>query len=226
VALSLTPWARAEYDFARKALGRPRGASKKARIERARRFAVCMWMAIGQRRSKVDGAGTCGWRNRLMADQSPVPTWQRLPDRVRVASARLLEAQIEARPALDVIRRHADKDVLIYADPPYHHDTRQKQIYAHEMDDAAHSDLLIALQGHPGPVLLSSYHCALYDSCLSHWKSFETQARAQTNAIRTEVLWLNPVAWGRLQGEQSQREMQPVLQFPAYELRDQEGEAA
>ncbi|HEY0074471.1 MAG TPA: DNA adenine methylase, partial [Abditibacteriaceae bacterium] len=160
-ALTLTPWARAEYDFCRKKLGKPRGHSLKARVERARRLAVTMWMTIGQRRSSVDGAGGCGWRSRLLADQSPVPTWQRLPDRVRLAAARLLNAQIENRAALDVIARHADKDVLIYADPPYHHDTRQRQIYAHEMNDADHAQLLDALEAHPGPVILSGYHCAL-----------------------------------------------------------------
>lgn len=210
-ALTFTPWSRDEYNFCRRRLGKPRGN----RVERARRLAVAMWQSIGQRAGSATQkrSVTSGWRSRMAEDQSPVATWQRLPDRVRHAATRLLQAQIENRPALDVITRHADANVLIYADPPYLHATRpsQRRLYAHEMDGEAHEALLQALEAHPGPVLLSGYHSALYDEHLGHWKQFETQARAQNNAPRTEVLWLNPVAASRLERQRAQEKQQLVL---------------
>ncbi len=208
-ALELTPWARAEYVFCRRRLGEPRGN----RVERARRLAVSMWQSIGQRAgcASQQRTVTSGWRSRCAEDQSPVATWHRLPDRVRYAAGRLLQAQIENRPALDVIARHANADVLIYADPPYHLSTRQRRLYAHEMDDEGHKALLQALEAHPGPVLLSGYHSGLYDEMLGHWKRFETQARAQSNAPRTEVLWLNPVAAQRLERQRAEEKKQLVL---------------
>ncbi|HEY0074985.1 MAG TPA: DNA adenine methylase [Abditibacteriaceae bacterium] len=200
-ALELTPWAREEYDYCRRRLGKPRGN----KVERARRLAVAMWQAIGQRRTgNVQGVVTGGWRSRCMEDQSPVATWQRLPDRVRYAAGRILQAQIANRPALDVVERHAFPEVLIYADPPYHLATRARRLYAHEMSDEEHRALLKALEAHPGSVLLSGYQCALYQEHLGHWKHFETSARAQNNAVRQEVLWLNPVAMQRLEQQRSQ----------------------
>ena len=80
-----------------------------------------MWQAVGTRRATTDDentAGNCGWRARDSLHQSPVKTWQRLPERLRIASSRLLDAQIENRPAIELMCRCADPDVLIYADPP------------------------------------------------------------------------------------------------------------
>lgn len=200
-AIALTPWARSEYDLCRRDL------AYGDEVEKARRLLVAMWQAVGLRRASKDDetmAGSCGWRSRDSLHQSPVATWKRLPERIRIASARLLDAQIENRPALDVIARHANSEVLIYADPPYVRSTRGvsaqrgTRLYAHEMSDEEHLELLGALKGHPGPVLLSGYHCSLYEDNLD-WHRMEIRALIQNNQHRTESLYLNPVAMQRIE---------------------------
>ena len=194
-AIELTPWARAEYDICRRDLAHGDD------IEKARRLLVAMWQGVGLRRASTsdeNSTGNCGWRSRDSRFQSPIRTWQRLPERIQVASKRLLSAQIENRPALEIIARHDSSEVLIYADPPYVHASRDdRRLYAHEMSDAQHVELLSALKSHPGPVLLSGYANAIYDEHLN-WTRIETQTRIQNNLTRTETLWINPLAAARL----------------------------
>ena len=205
-AIALTPWARAEYDACRRDL------AQGDEVERARRLLVAMWQAVGTRRATTEdenSAGNCGWRARDTLHQSPVRTWQRLPERLRVASSRLMDAQIENRPAVGLIERHADPGVLIYADPPYvtetrGKDTRGRRLYAHEMNDEEHIELVRALRAHPGPVLLSGYHCQLYEEHLP-WQRLETNVLIQNNQKRRESLYLNPVALARLESQRQQR---------------------
>jgi DNA adenine methylase len=195
-AIALTPWARDEYDLCR------RNVSEGDDVEKARRFLVSMWQAVGLRRASSDdenAVGSCGWRSRSTLHQSPVATWHKLPDRIHQASARLLNAQIENRPALDVITRHNDPYALIYADPPYVRSSRGSsaqegtRLYAHEMSDDEHVELIKVLKNHSGPVLLSGYHCALYDEHLD-WAHLERDVNIQNNQQRTETLYLNPLA--------------------------------
>ncbi len=208
-AIALTPWARAEYDECRKDLAQGDD------VERARRLLVAMWQAVGVRRASRDdetSAGCSGWRARDSLHQSPIATWKRLPERLRVASARLLDAQIECRPALDVIARNRSSETLIYADPPYVKSTRGasaingRRLYAHEMSDDGHLELIAALKNHLGPVLLSGYRCPLYDDNLD-WECQETTSRIQTNQTRSEALWMNPVALRLIEEQCQQQEL-------------------
>jgi DNA adenine methylase len=82
-------------------------------------------------------------------------------------TSRLKQAQIENEPADKIIKRYAFDNVLIYADPPYPMSTRTANIYAHEMTDEEHLELLDLLEQHPGPVLLSSYENEIYSERLS-----------------------------------------------------------
>lgn len=195
-AIELTPWARAEYDICRCDLAHGDD------IEKARRLMVVMWQSVGLRRASTsdeNSAGSSGWRSRDSRFQSPVRAWQRLPERIQAASKRLLSAQIENRCALEIIARHDSSEVLIYADPPYVHSERNgRRLYAHEMSDAQHVDLLDALKSHPGPVLLSGYANAIYDEHLD-WAHIETETRIQNNLTRTETLWMNPLAASRME---------------------------
>lgn len=67
-------------------------------------------------------------------------------------------------------------------------------MYAHEMADQDHIELLEALEKHPGSVLLSGYACPLYDEWLPHWIKKTKRSRAEGGRIREEVLWLNHLA--------------------------------
>ena len=180
-AIELTPWARDEYEASYHATGDS--------FEDARRFLVRCWQAHGTRLSH-----RTGWRNRGSADGGATTAlWNQLPERILALVSRLKHAEIESRPALEVITRYADdSDCLIYADPPYTLDTRGgRKLYEDEMTDADHVALLDALEQHSGPVVLSGYANHLYDERLKHWQRVELPTLAEKGQVRLEVLWLN-----------------------------------
>lgn len=186
--IEMTPWARAEYDLSNDPANDP--------LERARRFVVRVWQAHGG-----SLGNKTGWANGGFRDSAPVrcPRWQQVPARILAVVGRLRMAEIECRPALDVIARANAIDALIYADPPYPMSTRiHTTHYQHEMTDDDHAALLDALDAHPGPVVLSGYHCPLYDDRLRHWQTREKRVRAEKGNSRVEVLWLNQVCIDRL----------------------------
>jgi DNA adenine methylase len=181
--ISFTPLSRREYYDSYEQTG---GA-----LEDARRFLVRCWQAIGGKTSD-----RTGWRS-LILSNGPKMTreWDRLPEKILIAAARLKQAQIENQPALKLIDRYDRPDVLIYADPPYILSTRTKRHYAHEMKLPDHIELIDRLRTFRGAVLLSGYHHPLYDQLVSDgWKMEEFQASAEAGAKRTEVLWINPIA--------------------------------
>jgi DNA adenine methylase len=162
-------------------------------FERARRFLVRCWMSRGGKTSD-----RTGWKHNIDISKAPnnrMPEqWSSLAERIMAVTDRLKTVQIEQQPALQLISRYKVPSVLIYADPPYILSTRSKRLYKHEMKDADHIDLLDALNDHPGPVLLSGYDHPLYNKRLKHWHREERQTVADMGRIRTEVLWINPVA--------------------------------
>lgn len=186
-ALALTPWAREE----RTAAYEPTTND----TERARRFAVRCWMTFGAFPNRNQG-----WRHTTGKQKDGGPDnpklWARMPQCVREVSVRLLQAQIENKPALEVIRRHNGPEVLIYADPPYMLETRTAKAtaYSYEMTNIDHAELLEALKGHRGMVLLSGYDNPLYRESLQGWMAVQTRTTAERGAKRVETLWLNPKA--------------------------------
>lgn len=192
-ALSLTPWSREEFllsDFCDEA---------EDDVESARQFAVRCWMTFGARmhckmgwRSSKGGTKNYGPDNPAM--------WRRLPGMVQYVAMRLLDAQIENRPAIDVIKNHQGKQVLIYADPPYVKGTRtlNGDQYRHEMTDADHEILLSVLKEHSGMVMVSGYDCDMYNAALNDWFKVSVDTRAERGVARKEVLWLNPLAASRM----------------------------
>lgn len=180
--IALTPWARSEYNASSQKFG--------SDIEDARRFMVRCWQAHGSCLSSKTG-----WRSRIQAKGGNYcDTWLKVPDRILTIVQRLKECQIENMNAVDLIRRYRLPNVLIYADPPYVLSTRSGKMYANEMSEADHVELLDALEQHPGQVLLSGYSSTLYDCRLRHWTRKSIHTRAEKGKLRQEVLWLNPVA--------------------------------
>jgi len=184
--IELTPWAREEYLASYEPTDNE--------LERARRFMVRCWQA----RATRIGFAT-GWRHDVKGrlNTSCPRTWNELPTVIQAVAGRLKLAQIEQQPAIELIQRYAYPGVLIYADPPYPVSTRQRNIYAEEMTDADHVELLNVLKAHPGPVLLSSYENELYNEYLSGWRKTVKQSQAEAGKIATEVLWLNEHALPR-----------------------------
>lgn len=180
-----TPYSRKEYYLSYE--------PSENEVERARRFLVRTWQAIGAKTSD-----RTGWRSNLQIDKAPNKTWPKqwaeLPSEIVEISGRLKDVQIENQPALKVIERYRFPEVFIYADPPYVLSTRSNRMYRHEMSDNDHMELLEILDKHPGPVMLSGYSHPLYDDRLKHWKREEVKGYADRGKARTEVVWINPVA--------------------------------
>jgi DNA adenine methylase len=186
--IEMTPWSREEYYLSYDACNDD--------IERARRFLVRTWQGHA---GALDHRS--GWRHGGVTSNIGViaaRTWQRLPVLVFQLTTLLRDAEIENRPALDLIQYYRDPKWLLYVDPPYPLSTRNGKMYQYEMTDTDHEALLGALDVHPGPVVLSGYACTLYDDRLKHWTRKTKIVQAEKGNTRTEVLWLNPICVERL----------------------------
>ena len=157
-AVALTPYSRREYEAAWE---RFLAGDVEDPVERARLTLVRYWQTHGScSRYKS------GWKHDLAGREYAYATryWNRLPEWIAMSVARLKEAQIENAPAVDLIRRFRNPQVLIYADPPYLLSTRKQRQYSVEMaEPAQHIELLEALLDHPGPVMLSGYDNDIYE---------------------------------------------------------------
>lgn len=181
-AINLTPYARDVFDDAHE----NRGTDN---FDCAYRFAIRSKMGHGFKTHQKTGFKIDVYaRERAYC----VSCWNRLPEDLLEAAARLKDVQIENQPALDLIQKFNHDNVLIYADPPYLMETRSggKQ-YRYEMDGQDHLDLLDALKQHRGPVILSGYPSEMYDRELKDWSRITRKSYNQNADRRTEVLWCN-----------------------------------
>lgn len=179
-ALETTPWSREEYDHSHVETG--------DELEDARRFVVRVWQAHAS-----DLAKKTGWKNRGSKQRARGMSlrWQRVPEELAALALRLQDAEIENRPAIDLMRRFAKEDTLIYADPPYLMETRTQTVYAKEMSVEDHVEMLQVLAAHPGCVVLSGYENSIYDAHLIAWKKVRVKPpKVEGGASRMEVLWV------------------------------------
>lgn len=210
--LELTPYAREEFEAAYEIADDP--------IERARRTIIRAFMGFGfasatrgmtEILSRGRAHRTCrdGFRSRGRAGfcsvanerRMPAREWTSYPAQIPAFVERLAEVEIENRPALDVIRQQDTQDALFYVDPPYPMQARDAgRDYAYEMTDDEHRELAAVLHHVRGMVVLSGYHCELYNELFADWGYIERIALAEGARRRTEVLWFNPAAAARSNG--------------------------
>lgn len=130
----------------------------------------------------------------------PALDWSSLPAALEQVAGRFVGVVIERRPAIQVIDRYDVPDALIYADPPYLHETRSGKrkggelycAYPCEMTDADHEELLDRLQSCAAMVVLSGYPNEMYDERLQGWARSERDTHADGARDRTEAIWMNP----------------------------------
>jgi len=80
---------------------------------------------------------------------------------------------------------------LVYADPPYHPDTRcRRRVYRHDYDISDHEKLLKILKNLPCMVIVSGYQNPLYQDALAGWQTKTFSAKSHTS-VREEMLWFN-----------------------------------
>ena len=163
-------------------------------LEAARR----VWVRLTQSFGKTLDART-GWSITSARNQSvPQSVFSRI-GRFGPVAGRLANVSIENCDAAGLVERMATPKTVVYADPPYVHETRSSTTgYGHEMTDADHERLLDVLNNTPARVVLSGYRSALYDHALSGWwrTDIDVTMHASNGALgprpkRTECLWLN-----------------------------------
>lgn len=208
--LRLTPFARREFEIAWDASDCP--------IEQSRRLVIRAFMGFGSNAHNSTGRGhrSTGFRaNSSRSGTTPAQDWANYLDCLRAIIARLSGVVIESRDAVEVMAAHDGAETLFYVDPPYLPETRSPankydgkyRMYRHELDRGGHARLLDAMKTLEGMIVLSGYPDALYDEMLAGWRRFEIDALADGARPRTEVLWINPACWQRLEAERSQRSL-------------------
>ena len=93
---------------------------------------------------------------------------------------------------------------LVYCDPPYVQATRRSaRRYRHDLDDAAHVELLALLKSLDCQVMVSGYPSRLYERHLGGWRTVSLQVNNQASVV-TETVWFNfeldRLHWARFAG--------------------------
>lgn len=191
--IRLTPFARAEQRQSKKR------DDTLSQLERARRMYVDSWQSFGML------ATGGGWRFMSELKRSTIPAhdWVKV-DHLYAIAERFSQVQIESDDAVKVIARFDSPTTLFYVDPPYMHETRTVTAgYRHEIDAAKHEELLTALNGVAGSVVLSGYDSDLYNDMLTGWERIERQIQTNATDARkaTEVLWIKRLSDNNTQME-------------------------
>lgn len=189
-AIGLTPFSREEF---RLAINGDR--EQITDLERARRF----FIRARQTRTGMAQVSSEGrWAHCLLCSRAgmsaAVSRWLGSVEGLSELVQRLLRVQIEAAPAVEVIRRYDSAETLFYCDPPYPHETRgDSSMYAYEMTDHEHAELAAVLRRVKGKVAVSSYDCKLMDELYEGWNKIEAPGKTahSVKKIRREILWTN-----------------------------------
>lgn len=179
-AINMTPFAREEFVSCYE-------MNVADPIERARRTLVRFHQSFGTSNSSKNS-----WRNvQTYGGPRCATMWNYLPETIIQCCERLKEAQIENIDGIELIKRYDDKETLIYCDPPYLQSLRKRNMYAFEMNDKDHINLLRTLKESNSMVVLSGYDNELYNQELSGWRTAEKATTAQMGKHRIEKLWMN-----------------------------------
>lgn len=200
-ALELTPFSRVEFEGSYGVSDDP--------VEEARRLVVRSFMGFGS--DGFNRATRTGFRaasNRSGA--TPAHDWVNYPTALRSIIERMQGVVVERRDAIEVAKQHDGSATLHYLDPPYMPETRSDKsrksgdryhCYSHEMTADDHGVFLADASKLLGSVVISGYPTPLYDAALKGWRRVSCKAMADGAEPRTEVLWLNPVAVDRMDGQ-------------------------
>ena len=188
--LDLTLHSEGEWEAARSLLA----TTESDQVTRAAALFTCCRQSLSGRMSCF--APTV--RTRLRGGRNDgVNGWWTTVEGLEAVHHRLRDVKLLCRPALEVIRSEDTAASLFYLDPPYYHATRTApKVYANEMSDADHRELLAVLSSVKGKVILSGYANELYDAALAGWMRHEVElanhaAGGPVKRRMTEVLWCN-----------------------------------
>ena len=110
---------------------------------------------------------------------------------------RLSRVIVENSDGIELIEKHDKDRTFIYADPPYHQDTRTGARYKVDMNDEQQERFVsVALNLKKAKILISGYDCKEYNRLTSNgFEKIEMEVNTQDSKRRpktkTEVLWRN-----------------------------------
>lgn len=179
---------------------------EKERIER-----VAKWFVVA--RQSFSGCFDTSWSFSVSQSRrgmaQVVSGWLSCLEGLPKVHQRLQRVQIEHDDWLKILDRYDSKKTLFYLDPPYILSTRKGMVYAHEMTDKQHKELVRRIKKIEGKVVLSGYEHKIYQSLQQQgWKKMQwnvscnaTAKTKITKAIgkgglkqhqRIECLWISP----------------------------------
>lgn len=202
-----TPYSREEFETALQE------ADNLSPLEEARAFFIRHNQGFA---GKATTSGDWGvGQGTITALPAPVARWQGRIVRLAEAAKRLRNAIIEHQDYARVLERYATPATLVYADPPYLHETRTNaNDYHHEMTEKDHRLMLEQLTALDAMVVLSGYDHPIYTKALKGWHctKFDVPAhsagrvkgrKGKEAPRRTECLWRNPQAMAAITKQQS-----------------------
>jgi len=191
-AVALTPYARAEFEMARKE------ANNTDPLEKARRFLVATMMTVNATVGSNHAGFSFSQSYARENKEARVSRWYNLPERLEKVVERLRNVRVENRDARELLRMFADRPAtLVYLDPPYF--VKRGHRYVIDANDRDfHAELLGTCARAKCMILISGYESKLYDKLLKRkngWSKtyIETHTRDTSGKdyARKEVLWSN-----------------------------------
>lgn len=191
-AISLTPYAREEFQHARM------DPPPKDPLEKARKFLVATMMTV----NATIGSPRCGFSfspsYARTGREARVNRWYNLPDRLEQVVERLKCVRVENRDAREILEMFIDRPAtMIYLDPPYF--VKRNHGYVIDAkDEAFHEELLKLCCKSKCMILLSAYDNKLYRDRLTResgwthtgYRTLTRNTRGQ-DFERTEIVWTN-----------------------------------
>lgn len=195
--MALTPLSRVEMETA---WNHPRDGDD---VERARKLCVVSSLAFGTVRVGKHGNGApsgfrCYPEKAKNTLKKTFSMWAGWPTHIPSFCERLQGVIIESKPAIELIQKWDAPDLLVYADPPYLHETRVTDLedYGHEMTRTDHVELARCLRSIKGMVVVSGYDSDLYRKIYGGWQTIRMDTHTFSGIAggskRTETLWLSP----------------------------------
>lgn len=196
--LELTPYARGEWDWSRRAW-----RDVDDPVERAARW----WIGVRQSfAANAPGSGSAGWS--FSVDGSArgmsreVSKYLSAIVGLPAVHARLRRVQIEHGDWRRIFDLYDGPATFFYCDPPYVPETRRRGGYVHELTSADHAELVARLTAIEGGAVLSGYEHEVHRpleaagwtvrrrrvQCHAAW----TRRGGRVGQVRTECLWLSP----------------------------------
>jgi len=199
--LELTPYARAEWEDARRTW-----TSIDDPVERARRWYVIAAGSFAGFAARDNGDAGRGWGGERLGRMhlSRAASTANRVDNIWKFVERLRLVQIENLDWRACLERYDDPDALFYLDPPYVPETRRAGGYLHELSADDHQELVERVLELQAVAIISGYDHELYAPLVERggfdrhehgiWSTAARGVKGNPRDRRTEVIWASPRA--------------------------------